>query len=187
MKEVKSPKKPLIYYYGIVLLIIIVFNAIVTPLMKSGQIVEVDYGTFMGMIEEKNISSVEINESQIIFTDGEGSTVYKTGAMDDPTLTQRLYDSGAKFTKDIEQSMSPLLSILLTFVLPMVIFIGLGQYMNKKLMEQAGGKGSMAFGMGKSNAKVYVQSTEGIHFDDVAGEDEAKENLAEIVDYLHNP
>lgn len=187
MKEVKSPKKPLIYYYGIVLLIIIVFNAIVTPLMKSGQIVEVDYGTFMGMIEEKNISSVEINESQIIFTDGEGSTVYKTGAMDDPTLTQRLYDSGAKFTKDIEQSMSPLLSILLTFILPMVIFIGLGQYMNKKLMEQAGGKGSMAFGMGKSNAKVYVQSTEGIHFDDVAGEDEAKENLAEIVDYLHNP
>lgn len=187
MKEVKSPKKPLIYYYGIVLLIIIVFNAIVTPLMKSGQIVEVDYGTFMGMIEEKNISSVEINESQIIFTDGEGSTVYKTGAMDDPTLTQRLYDSGAKFTKDIEQSMSPLLSILLTFVLPMVIFIGLGQYMNKKLMEQAGGKGSMAFGMGKSNAKVYVQSTEGIHFDDVAGEDEAKENLTEIVDYLHNP
>lgn len=187
MKEVKSPKKPLIYYYGIVLLIIIVFNAIVTPLMKSGQIVEVDYGTFMRMIEEKNISSVEINESQIIFTDGEGSTVYKTGAMDDPTLTQRLYDSGAKFTKDIEQSMSPLLSILLTFILPMVIFIGLGQYMNKKLMEQAGGKGSMAFGMGKSNAKVYVQSTEGIHFDDVAGEDEAKENLAEIVDYLHNP
>ncbi|MGN0297864.1 MAG: ATP-dependent zinc metalloprotease FtsH [Lachnospiraceae bacterium] len=187
MKEVKSPKKPLIYYYGIVILIILFFNMIVSPLLLQGQVVEVDYGTFMEMIEEKNIGRVQVEDSQIIFTDKENSAIYKTGAMDDPTLTQRLYDSGAKFSKDIEKTMSPLLSIFLTVILPMLIFIGLGQYLSKKLIEQAGGKNSMAFGMGKSNAKVYVQSTEGIHFDDVAGEDEAKENLAEIVDYLHNP
>ena len=187
MKEVNTPKKPLIYYYGIVLLVLFLFNAIVSPLLLKSQIKEVDYGTFMSMIEEKNIGEVQVEDSQIIFTDKEETTIYKTGAMDDPGLTERLYESGAKFDKDIEQTMSPILSIFLTVVLPLLIFIGLGQYMSRKLMEQAGGKNSMAFGMGKSNAKIYVQSTEGIHFDDVAGEDEAKESLAEIVDYLHNP
>ncbi len=187
MKEVQSPKKPLIYYYGIVLLILLLFNLIVSPLLAQRQIQEVDYGTFMSMIEEKNIGEVEVTDSQILFTDKENTSIYKTGTMNDPTLTERLYESGAKFEQNIEETMSPILSFLLTFVLPMVIFIGLGQYLSKKMAEQMGGKNSMAFGMGKSNAKVYVQSTEGIHFNDVAGEDEAKESLAEIVDYLHNP
>lgn len=187
MKEVKSPKKPLLYYYGIAVLVIFLFNMIVTPLLMQGQVVEVDYGVFMEMIEEKKVGRVEVQDSQIVFTDKENTVVYKTGAMDDPTLTQRLYDSGAEFAKDIDTTMSPFLSVFLTVILPMLIFIGLGQYMRKKLMEQAGGANAMSFGMGKSNAKIYVQSTEGIHFDDVAGEDEAKESLAEIVDYLHNP
>lgn len=187
MKEVKSPKKPLIYYYGIVLLVLFLFNMLVTPLLMQGQVVEVDYGTFMEMTENKNIGRVQVEDSQIVFTDKENTAIYTTGAMYDPALTQRLYDSGAKFAKDIEKQRSPLLSLLLTFILPMVIFIAIGQYMGRKLMQSAGGPNAMAFGMGKSNAKVYVQSTEGIHFDDVAGEDEAKESLAEIVDYLHNP
>ena len=187
MKEVKSPKKPLIYYYVIVLLVLATFNFFVSPLLLSRQVTEVDYGTFMSMTEKKNIGRVEVEDSQIIFTDKNNDNIYKTGVMDDPNLTERLYQSGATFSKDIEQTMSPIMSFLLTFILPMVIFIVLGQYLGRKLLEQAGGKNSMAFGMGKSNARVYVQSTEGIHFDDVAGEDEAKENLAEIVDYLHNP
>ena len=187
MKEVKSPRKPLIYYYGIVLLVLLLFNLLVPPLLSQRQVQEVDYGTFMSMIDEKNIGEVEVSDSSIVFTDKEGTTVYETGAMEDPGLTERLYASGAVFAKDIERTMSPVLSFLLTFVLPMVIFIGLGQYMSKKILQQMGGKNSMSFGMGKSNAKVYVQSTEGIRFDDVAGEDEAKESLAEIVDYLHNP
>ena len=188
MKEVKSPKKPLIFYYGIALLVIVLFNVIVSPLLVKARVTEVDYGTFMSMIEQKKIGNVEVDDDQIIFTDkDDAKKIYKTGAMNDPTLTQRLYDSGAKFSKDIETTTSPLVSFLLTFVLPLIIFIGLGQYMGKKLMEQAGGKNSMAFGFGKSNAKVYVQSTQGIHFSDVAGEDEAKESLSEIVDYLHNP
>ena len=187
MKEVKSPKKPLIYYYVIVLLVLAVFNFFISPLLLSRQVTEVDYGTFMSMTEKKNIGRVEVEDSQIIFTDKNNDNIYKTGVMDDPNLTERLYQSGAVFSKDIEKTMSPIMSFLLTFILPMVIFVVLGQYLGKKLLEQAGGKNSMAFGMGKSNARVYVQSTEGIHFDDVAGEDEAKENLAEIVDYLHNP
>lgn len=188
MKEVKSPKKPLIFYYGIALLVIVLFNVIVSPLLVKARVTEVDYGTFMSMIEQKKIGNVEVEDNQIIFTDkDDAKKIYKTGAMNDPTLTQRLYDSGAKFSKDIETTTSPLVSFLLTFVLPLIIFIGLGQYMGKKLMEQAGGKNSMAFGFGKSNAKVYVPSTQGIHFSDVAGEDEAKESLSEIVDYLHNP
>ena len=188
MKEVKSPKKPLIFYYGIALLVIVLFNVIVSPLLVKARVTEVDYGTFMRMIEQKKIGNVEVEDDQIIFTDkDDAKKIYKTGAMNDPTLTQRLYDSGAKFSKDIETTTSPLVSFLLTFVLPLIIFIGLGQYMGKKLMEQAGGKNSMAFGFGKSNAKVYVPSTQGIHFSDVAGEDEAKESLSEIVDYLHNP
>ena len=186
MKEVKSPKKPLIYYYVIVLLVLAAFNFFVSPLLLSRQVTEVDYGTFMSMTEKKNIGRVEVEDSQIIFTDKNNDNIYKTGVMDDPNLTERLYQSGATFSKDIEQTMSPIMSFLLTFILPMVIFVVLGQYLGRKLLEQAGGKNSMAFGMGKSNARVYVQSTEGIHFDDV-GEDEAKENLAEIVDYLHNP
>ena len=188
MKEVKSPKKPLIFYYGIALLVIVLFNVIVSPLLVKARVTEVDYGTFMSMIEQKKIGNVEVDDDQIIFTDkDDAKKIYKTGAMNDPTLTQRLYDSGAKFSKDIETTTSPLVSFLLTFVLPLIIFIGLGQYMGKKLMEQAGGKNSMAFGFGKSNAQVYVPSTQGIHFSDVAGEDEAKESLSEIVDYLHNP
>ena len=187
MKEVKSPKKPLIYYYVIVLLVLAAFNFFVSPLLLSRQVTEVDYGTFMSMTEKKNIGRVEVEDSQIIFTDKNNDNIYKTGVMDDPNLTERLYQSGAIFSKDIEQTMSPIMSFLLTFILPMVIFVVLGQYLGRKLLEQAGGKNSMAFGMGKSNARVYVQSTEGIHFDDVAGEDEAKESLAEIVDYLHSP
>ena len=188
MKEVKSPKKPLIYYYLIITVVIVLFNLLVTPLLVKGQVTEVDYGTFMTMIDEKNIGKVEVEDSRIVFTDKDNQQVYYTGAMNGPTLTQRLYDSGAVFTKEIEQTISPILSFLLTTVLPLLIFIGIGQYMSKKLLEQAGGKNSMMFGAaGKSNARVYVESTKGIHFSDVAGEDEAKESLAEIVDYLHNP
>ena len=187
MKEVKSPKKPLIYYYVIVLLVLAAFNFFVSPLLLSRQVTEVDYGTFMSMTEKKNIGRVEVEDSQIIFTDKNNDNIYKTGVMDDPNLTERLYQSGATFSKDIEQTMSPIMSFLLTFILPMVIFVVLGQYLGRKLLEQAGGKNSMAFGMGKSNAKVYVQSSDGIRFSDVAGEDEAKESLQEVVDFLHNP
>ena len=187
MKEVKTPKKPLIYYYGIVLLIILVFNMIVSPMLANAKVKEVDYGTFMKMIEEKNIGKVEVDDSEIYFTDKNNEQIYKTGAMDDPTLTERLYTSGATFARNIQKEMSPLLSFFLTFILPILIFAILGQYLAKKMMSQAGGPNAMAFGMGKSNAKVYVPSTDGIRFSDVAGEDEAKENLAEIVDYLHNP
>lgn len=187
MKEVKTPKKPLIYYYGIVLLVLLLFNILVAPMLLQRQVVEVDYGTFMDMIEEKNIGRVEVSDTQITFTDKDNSVIYKTGVMNDPALTERLHDAGAEFSKDIVEGTSPILSFLLSFVLPLVIFIGLGQYMSKKMMQQMGGKNSMSFGMGKSNAKVYVQSTDGIHFSDVAGEEEAKESLAEIVDYLHNP
>lgn len=187
MKEVKSPKKPLYYYYGIALLVLLLANIFLTPMLARAQVTDVDYGTFMSMIEEKNIGSVEVEDSQILFTDKDNTQVYRTGAMEDPTLTQRLYDAGAAFDRNVDQGTSPLLTSLLTFFLPLIIFIALGQYMNKKIMEQMGGKNSMSFGMGKSSAKVYVQSTKGIRFDDVAGEEEAKESLAEIVDYLHNP
>lgn len=187
MKEVKSPRKPLLYYYTIALLIVLIFNMVVSPLLLSARVQEVDYGTFMKMIEEKNIGSVEVDDSEIVFTDKDNTQIYKTGEMSDPTLTERLYESGATFTRNIEKTMSPLLRLFLTVVVPIVIFAALGQYMAKKMMSAAGGPNAMAFGMGKSNAKVYVPSTDGIRFDDVAGEDEAKENLAEIVDYLHNP
>ena len=187
MKEVKSPKKPLIYYYGIALLVILVFNLFVTPLLTQNQTTEVDYGTFMDMIDEKNIGVVQVEDYQIVFTDKDKTTVYETGVMEDPTLTERLHESGAEFGKVIEEPMSPWVSLFLTTILPILIFVLLGRYMSKKMMEQMGGKNSMAFGLGKSNAKVYVQSTKGIRFSDVAGEDEAKESLSEIVDYLHNP
>ena len=185
MKEVKSPKKPLIYYYGIVLLVLLLFNILVAPLLLRQQVIEVDYGAVLNMIDEENIGQVEVSDTQITFTDKEETTIYKTGLMDDPSLTERLYAAGATFSKDITETTSPIISFLLSFVLPLVIFIGLGQYMSKKMMQQMGGKNSMSFG--KSNAKIYVQSTDGIHFSDVAGEEEAKESLAEIVDYLHNP
>ena len=187
MKEVKQPKKPIIYYYGIVLLIILIFNMVVAPLITNARVKEVDYGTFMKMIEEKSIGSVEIDDSEIIFTDKDEKQIYKTGEMNDPNLTDRLYESGAKFTRNIEKGMSPLLSFFLSFILPILIFAALGQYVGKKMMSQAGGPNAMSFGLGKSNAKVYVPSSDGIRFADVAGEDEAKENLSEIVDYLHNP
>ena len=186
MKEVKSPKKPLIYYYVLVLAILCLFNLIVSPMLMRPQIDEVDYGTFMDMIEEKDVGVVEVTSTEITFTNKDNTQVYETGAMYDPTLTERLHEAGATFDS-VSNEGSPILSFLLSFVLPLAIFIGLGQYMSKKLMEQMGGKNSMSFGMGKSNARVYVQSSDGIRFADVAGEDEAKENLAEIVDYLHNP
>ena len=188
MNEVKTPKKPLIYYYTIAMLVLLLMNLLVTPLLQQMRIKEVDYGTFMAMTENKEIGEVEIEENRILFTDKDGKTIYQTGLMDDPGRTERLYASGAKFSSEIVQEMSPLLSFLLTWILPIVIFMALGQFMAKKLMDKAGGGGaSMMFNMGKSNAKVYVKSSDGIKFDDVAGEDEAKENLAEIVDYLHNP
>ena len=187
MKEVKSPKKPLLYYYGIVLLIILAFNLLVAPLLNQNQVTEVDYGTFMDMIDQSDIGLVQVEDSQIIFTNKDETKVYTTGPMDDPTLTERLHNCGAKFDRVVEQPASPLMSFLLTFILPILIFVGLGQYMSKKMMEQAGGKNSLSFGLGRSNAKIYVQSTKGIRFDDVAGEDEAKESLQEIVNYLHDP
>lgn len=187
MKEVKSPKRPMAYYYIGILLLLLLFNVFVMPMMTRQQAAEVDYGKFMSMIEKKNIGDVEIKDGEIIFTDKKEKKIYKTGPMEDPTLTERLYESGAKFTKDIQRNTSPMLSLLLSAVLPLIIFIGFGEYLRKKMVDQAGGKGAMSFGMGKSNAKIYVQSTEGIRFSDVAGEDEAKESLSEIVDYLHNP
>ena len=187
MKEVKNPKKPLAYYYSITLIALLLFNIFVAPLLNRQHVEQTDYSTFMRMIAEKKIGKVDVSDTEIIFTDKDDNTIYVTGVMYDPTLTQRLYDSGAEFAKDIERSMSPVLSYLLTLILPLVIFVIFGQFMRKKLMDQMGGKDVMSFGMGKSNAKIYVQSTHGIRFDDVAGEDEAKESLAEIVDYLHNP
>ena len=188
MKEVKTPKKPLAIYYTIVLLLILLLNVVLVPWMNERQIKEVDYGTFMSMTEEKNIGKVDIESNQIIFTDKDNTQVYKTGLMDDSGLTERLYTAGAEFSSEIVEQGSPVLSFLIWFVLPIILFTALGNYMNKKLMDKMGGPNSMMFGgMGKSNAKVYVQSTEGIHFSDVAGEDEAKENLQEIVDYLHDP
>ena len=188
MKEVKSPKKPLAYYYVIIVSILLLFNLFFAPSLMRRQVQEVDYGTFMSMIDEKNIGKVEVEDSEILFTDKDETQIYTTGAMNDPTLTQRLYDCGAQFTKEVQKTTSPLLGYFITGILPLLIFIGIGQYMGKKLMEQAGGKNAMSFGApGRSNARVYVQSTKGIRFSDVAGEDEAKENLSEIVDYLHNP
>ena len=188
MKEVKTPKKPLAIYYAIVLLVLMLLNFVLVPWMSERQVKEVDYGTFMSMTEDKDIGRVDVESNQIIFTDKDEKQIYKTGLMNDPDLTQRLYDAGAEFSSEIVEQASPLLSFLLSFVLPIVLFVWLGNFMNKKLIEKAGGANSMMFGgVGKSNAKVYVQSTHGIRFADVAGEDEAKENLQEIVDYLHDP
>ncbi len=190
MNEVKKPRKPLIFYYGIVLLVIILFNSFIVPWIVGQQIKEVDYGTFMSMIEEKNIGRVEINETenQITFTDKEEKQVYSTAMVDDANLTDRLYASGANFSGQVVEEPSFLLSFLLTWVLPIVVFVAIGQFVSKKMMEKAGGgSGSMMFNMGKSNAKVYVKSSNGIKFDDVEGVDEAEESLREVVDYLHDP
>ena len=189
MKEVKTPRKPLAIYYALVLLMLLLLNLVLLPWMEERQIKEVDYGTFMTMTEEKSIGRVDIESNQIIFTDKDETQVYKTGLMNDTGLTERLYDAGATFSSEIVEQSSPVLSFLIWFVLPIILFSAIGNQMNKKLMEKAGGgPGSMMFGgMGKSNAKVYVQSTAGIRFADVAGEDEAKENLQEVVNYLHDP
>ncbi|MEF2763690.1 MAG: ATP-dependent zinc metalloprotease FtsH [Mediterraneibacter sp.] len=190
MQEVKKPRKPLIYYYVIVLIVLLVFNFLLMPWAAERQVREVSYDTFMQMTEEKDIGRVDINQedNEIVFTNKEEDQIYKTGMVSDPDLTQRLYDSGAVFSGQIIEQASPILTFLLSWILPILIFVGIGQYMSRKLMNKAsGGPDSMIFGMGKSSAKVYVKSSEGIKFSDVAGEDEAKENLAEIVDYLHNP
>ena len=186
VNTVKSPKKPLIFYYFIFMLALFLINVLLMPSVSEMKIEEVDYGTFITMTEGKQIDQVEIQANRILFTDKEGK-VYKTGLMDDPNRTERLYASGAQFSSEIIEETSPLLSFFLSWVAPMLIIILLGQLLTRKLMKSAGGANSMMFNMGKSNAKVYVQSTNGIKFSDVAGEDEAKENLTEIVDYLHNP
>jgi cell division protease FtsH len=188
MENNKNTKKPLIYYYGIVLVALMLFNFILMPYIVSRQIVEVDYGTFMNEIEEGTLDTVQLQDNRILFTTKDSSIVYKTGLVDDPTLTQRLYESGVTFSSEIVETASPFQTILLYWILPMAVFAIIGQVTAHKMMKNGGkGQNIMSFGMGKSNAKVYVKSSEGIKFSDVAGEDEAKENLTEIVDYLHNP
>lgn len=176
----------MLYYYGIVFAVLLLFNLLIAPMLFNKAVKEVDYGTFMRMTQEENIGQVEVTDNQIIFSNKDNTEFYKTGTMSDPGLTQRLYESGAVFAKNITREVSPVLSYLISLVLPLLLFIALGRYLGRRFSKDAG-KNSLMFGMGKSNAKVYVQSTKGISFDDVAGEDEAKENLAEIVDYLHNP
>ena len=187
MNEVKKPKKPLIYYYTLVMIALMLFNFLLMPWIARRQIVEVDYSTFITMTESKEIGQVEVQDNQILFTNKDGTKVYKTGLMYDPELVTRLYDSGAKFGGEIIEETSPLVTILLYWILPIVLFVALGQFMSKKLMDRAGGPNSMMFNGGKSNARVYVQSSDGIKFTDVEGVDEAEESLQEIVDYLHNP
>lgn len=189
MEQVKRPKKPLMFYYTIVLIILILFNIIAMPYIKEKQIKDVDYGTFISMTEKKEIKKVELQQQDntILFTGKDGKTIYKTAMVNDPDLTKRLYEAGVSFYgEEIDQS-SPILVTVLSWVLPILFFVALGEYMSRKLMKRAGGKNAMSFGMGKSSAKIYVKSSEGIRFRDVAGEDEAKENLSEIVEYLHNP
>ena len=187
MNEVKTPKKPLLLYYAIIMIVLIVINSVIIPTIAEMSISEVDYSTFITMTEKKQVGKVQIQDNRILFTDAAGDKIYKTGILNDPNLTERLAASGAKFSGEIKQETSPVLSFLLSWIIPILIFVGLGQFLSKKMMDKAGGGNSMMFGMGKSNAKVYVKSSSGIKFADVAGEDEAKENLAEIVEYLHNP
>lgn len=190
MNEVKSPKKPLFFYYGIALLVVVLLNMLFIPWLMERQIKEVDYGTFMTMIEEQNVGLVEISETEnhITFTNGEKSQIFRTARMEDPTLTERLYRSGADFSGEIMEEPNWLVQFLLTWILPIFIFIALGQFLSKKMMDKAGGgANSMMFNMGKSNAKIYVKSENGIKFDDVEGVDEAEDSLREVVDYLHEP
>ncbi len=189
MNEVKKPKKPLIYYYCIVISLVVLFNALAMPWIMERRIQKVDYGTFIEMTEKGEINQVDIQnqDNSITFTSKDDNKIYKTAMVDDPELTKRLYECGVSFYGEEIKQMSPLLSFFLTWIFPLLVFAGIGEIISRKLMKRAGGKNSMSFGMGKSNAKVYVKSSSGIKFSDVAGEDEAKENLAEIVDYLHNP
>ena len=187
MNEVKQPKKPLIYYYLVVLLILGLFNFLAMPWFLQRQIQEVDYGTFMSMTEEKDIGQVDVQQNQIVFTNKEETKIYKTGLMDDPGRTDRLYAAGATFSSEIIEETSPLLSFILSWILPLALFAAIGQFMSRKMMDKMGGPNAMSFNMGKSNAKVYVKSSDGISFADVEGVDEAEESLAEIVDYLHDP
>ena len=188
MNEIKRPKTPLIFYYLIVLFVIMLVNALVMPRLAERAVQEVDYGTFMSMTEKQEIGKVQIQSNQILFTNKDDSTVYRTGLMDDPGLVERLYASGAEFTSEIIEQASPLVSFIFSWVLPIAIFVILGQFLSRKMMDKAGGgPGSLMFNMGKSNARVYVKSSDGIRFSDVEGVDEAENNLAEIVDYLHNP
>ena len=188
MNEVNRPRKPILTFYIIVMLLLFLFNSMIAPMLSEQQIKEVDYGTFMTMTEKKQIGSVQIEENKILFTNKDKSQVYKTGVMNDPDLVNRLHESGAEFTSKIVEQMSPVASFLLSWVLPIILFFVIGQYLSRKMMDKAGGgPGSMMFNMGKSNAKVYVKSSDGIRFSDVEGVDEAEENLQEIVDYLHNP
>ena len=189
MNEVKSPKKPVLMYYVIIFLLVILFNSAVMPAWREQQVKEVDYSTFMNLTDEKKIDKVEVDENQILFTEkGDTKQTYKTALMNDPQLVSRLHDSGVTFTGQIVDKMNPILSILLSWVLPILIFFWIGQYMNKRFMKNmGGGPGAMQFGLGKSNAKIFVKPTDGIRFADVAGEDEAKEGLQEVVEYLHNP
>ncbi len=187
MQEVKDPRKPLIYYSLIVIIVLFLINGIVMPYVRESQVQEVDYSTFLQMIEDQEVGKVNVSSTQITFTDKNEENYYKTGVMNDPDLVNRLDNSGAQFTTDIVQQMSPFTSFLVGYIIPIALFIAFGNYMMKKIQQKSGGGNSMMFGMGKSNAKIYVKSTTGIHFDDVAGEDEAKELLQEIVDFLHNP
>ncbi len=188
MNEVKRPKTPLAFYYLLVVIVMLVFNMFIVPMAERMAITDVDYNTFISMTNNKQIDEVQMDDNSIIFTDTDGK-IYRTGVMEDPDLVNRLYESGASFSQEIQQETSPFMSFLLTWILPIIIFVFLGQYLSSKMMDRMGGGGgsSMAFGMGKSNARVYVQSEDGIRFNDVAGEEEAKENLTEIVDYLHDP
>ena len=187
MNEVRKPKKSLVVYYMITIGIVLALNMFVLPALMQPQVVEVDYGTFMTMTENREIGAVHVQYNQIVFTDKEGTSYFKTGLMDDPQLVERLHASGAMFATEIIEEASPLVSFILSWIMPIAIFIFLGQFLSKKMMDKAGGANSMMFNMGKSNARVYVQSTKGIRFDDIEGVDEAEESLAEIVDYLHNP
>ena len=187
MNEVKKPRKPLMFYYGVAMVIILLFNLFAMPMLESAMVTEVDYGTFMTMTQEKNIGKVEIQYNQIIFTDKADETIYKTGVMNDPNLTERLHNAGAVFASPIAKEASPIMSFLMSWILPMVIFILLGQVLSRWMMKKMGGPNSMMFDAAKSDAKVYVKSDTGTKFDDIEGVDEAEENLQEIVDYLHNP
>ncbi len=187
MNEVKMPKRPILAYYILIFLAIFLFNSIFMPMLRENQVKEVDYSSFMTMTENKEIDKVQVEQDKILFTKKDDKQAYKTAIMNDPELVERLHKSGADFTGEIVEAMNPILSALLSWVLPLLIFFGIGQYMNKRLMKNMGGPGAMQFGMGKSNAKIFVKPTSGIKFADVAGEDEAKDSLQEVVEYLHNP